>query len=460
MGWRTGMAAAVLGCVSVWPPAAPAAVTRQPADPAVPVDPAPPPATDLPDGPLQIVVTAVTGLVSARNAADEPWAKVEVGQQFPEGVELRTGPKSVVKFDIPPASSITLDRLGTVKVMRAAIESGTIKTDLGMKYGRTRYDIETASRPHDVQIRSPSSVLAVRGTDVILEDTPGFPPRAVSVTGRARFTDATGLTTPIGGPDATFPSEAESGTGGAADTARQESVARSPLDLGRTTNEIALMVNIPPAAGLPPPPGGALRSVQGGTIGAPPSPPISTVPPVPEIPDNFLTGTLAFELRWTGNADLQIGVVSPLGEAISTNPSAVLTLPARAVPPVGTTSRSGGVASPNATGGPAGSFVETVTWPTAFPPGAYDYGVKYAGGQGPATYTLEAVVNGIRLDPPVAGTLTGPTANPEFVAQQVDITPVEPATAAASVRTAQRAKPPTPAVTAPKPSPTAARKRK
>lgn len=407
------------------------------------------------DGPLQIVITEVTGSVSARASDAEPWARVQVGQQFAEGVELRTGPKSVVKFDIPPDSSITLDRLGTVKVVRAAIENGTIKTNLGMKYGRTRYDIETAGRPHDVQVRSPTSVLAVRGTDVILEDSPGFPPRAVSITGRATFRDAQGVTTPLGTPDANQPSAVESGTAGAADTARQQSVAASPIDAARTPNEFAVIYSIPQAAALPPPSGGgSIRSVQGGAPGSLPPPPGAVAPPAPVIPDNFLTGTLAFELRWTGNADLQIGVVSPLGEPVTTNPPAVLTLPDRARPPITTRAPSGGIASPDAKGGPAGSFVETITWPTAFPPGAYDYGVKYAGGDGPASYTLEAVVNGIRLDPPVNGTLTGPNVDEEFIGQELILEPIAP-TATTGVRSAQSVKKPPakPTVSTPRPAP-------
>jgi hypothetical protein len=375
------------------------------------------------DGALRIVITDVSGAVSARNSDEEPWTRVQPGQQFAEGVELRTGPKSVVKFDIPPDTSITLDRLGTVKVVRAAIENGTIKTDLGMKYGRARVDIDTASRPHDAQIRSPSSVLAVRGTDVILDDTPGFAPRAVSVTGRARFKDASGVTTQLGNTNAARPSVVESGTGGVADTALQQSIPQGPLNAGRTPNEVDLAVNIPPAAGLPPPPGGTTRLLQASATSPPPSPG-GSVPNVPTVPDNFVDGSLAFELRWVGDADLQIGVVSALGEPVTTNPAAVLSQPDRGSGPIRTSAPSGGVASADARGGAGGSFVETITWPTAFPPGTYDYGVKYNTGAGSATYSLDVIVNGVRLDPQLNGTLTGPGQN-EFEGETIELQPVD-----------------------------------
>src|SRR5207253_9517847 len=63
----------------------------------------------VPEGPLKITVTAIRGLVQARTAADQKWAKAEVGQVLDEGAELRTGPRSTVQFSIPPAQTITLD---------------------------------------------------------------------------------------------------------------------------------------------------------------------------------------------------------------------------------------------------------------------------------------------------------------------------------------------------------------
>lgn len=85
--------------------------------------------------------------------------------------------RSAVKFMIGDDQTVTLDRLGTIQILRANFENGKVFTDLGMKYGRTRYDIESTARDHDAKVRSPSSVLAVRGTKFISEDQPPFAPR-------------------------------------------------------------------------------------------------------------------------------------------------------------------------------------------------------------------------------------------------------------------------------------------
>jgi hypothetical protein len=89
----------------------------------------------LPEGPLQITITGVEGRVQARTGPDQPWAPATIGMELNEGAELRTGPKSAVRFSIGPDQVFTLDRLGAVQILRANFESGKIFTDLGMKYG-------------------------------------------------------------------------------------------------------------------------------------------------------------------------------------------------------------------------------------------------------------------------------------------------------------------------------------
>jgi hypothetical protein len=132
----------------------------------------------------------VKGIVQFRANADAKWEKTTEGTELSEGAELRTGPRSAVQFSIGDDQLVTLDRLGTIQILRASFESGKVFTDLGMKYGRTRYDIESAAREHDAKVRSPSSVLAVRGTKFIAQDEAPFPARAISLSGRVMFRDA------------------------------------------------------------------------------------------------------------------------------------------------------------------------------------------------------------------------------------------------------------------------------
>src|SRR5258706_7014679 len=112
---------------------------------------------------LSATITGIEGIVQVRQNEDAPWQKATVGMKLSEGAEFRTGPRSAVRFEIPPDQTITLDRLGTVKLIEAIQNQQTVKTDLGMKYGRVRYDVEAAGLSHHSTIHSPGSALAVRG---------------------------------------------------------------------------------------------------------------------------------------------------------------------------------------------------------------------------------------------------------------------------------------------------------
>ena len=124
---------------------------------------------------LIATVTGVEGIVQFRESDDQPWQRADVGQKVSENGEFRTGPRSAVRFVIPPDHTITVDRLSTVKVLQAINDNGVIRTQMGMRYGRTRYSIEAAGREHESFITSPSATLAVRGTDFSSFDQRPFP---------------------------------------------------------------------------------------------------------------------------------------------------------------------------------------------------------------------------------------------------------------------------------------------
>src|SRR5207244_8147569 len=109
------------------------------------------------------------------------------GMVLGEQAELRTGPDGTIQFVIPPQEIVSVDHLTTLKILRVLHEGAKATTDLGIKYGRTRYDLEGGGLEHQSTLRSPNATLAVRGTRVSLFDQPPFAAQAVSLTGRAEF---------------------------------------------------------------------------------------------------------------------------------------------------------------------------------------------------------------------------------------------------------------------------------
>jgi hypothetical protein len=157
---------------------------------------------------LKVIITGVEGdQAEIRKSPADAWVKARVGQSLNEGGEFRTGPKSAIRFVIPPDQVFTLDRQGTCSVLQAVYDGKKVTSDVGMQQGRVRLDVARIAKPipkpidsnepryefeqggieHGISIRSPNAALAVRGTLVSLSDEPGFTPEAVSLTGQASF---------------------------------------------------------------------------------------------------------------------------------------------------------------------------------------------------------------------------------------------------------------------------------
>ncbi|HEV2296331.1 MAG TPA: hypothetical protein VGR35_20985 [Tepidisphaeraceae bacterium] len=242
---------------------------------------------------LRLFITAVSGAVQARRPGQAKWEPVTVGTVLEEGSDLRTLPKSSVQFQIPPDQTFALDRASTIRVLRATFADGKLTTDVGMPYGRLRYDIEAEGREHDTTIRSPNSILAVRGTKVALYDQPPFAPQAISLTGTASFRDAKKRLA-FGGRGKT---RVRAGVPTAAELALAESVVDPSIQRARTPGEEQLVADLisrgavtffDPVAGI--------DVVRGGG---------------PFTAEQFLTsapGALNAVLTWDGNADWNLGV--------------------------------------------------------------------------------------------------------------------------------------------------------
>jgi len=383
--------------------------------------------------PLSARITEVVGLVQVRMDESAPWQNAAVNMVLSASAEFRTGPRSRVSFIIPPAQSVTLDRLGTVKLIEAVSAGGRVKTDLAMKYGRVDYAIEAAGVEHEATIYSPGSLLGVRGTVVRLYDQPPFAPEAVSFRGRALFRNARGQIVSFGGTKkTTVESEAA--------TPAQTAMGRSVLDseavrhAEQRSRELA-----------------AVLQHRGQFLGnvAYVTRPVSAA----EL-RGLLSGGLDFVLRWNAPApvDLNLVVRTPLGETVG-NPPFILSLFPND-PRVGRllasdlpqSTASGGHAGLNHIG-PAG--IEIVSFPGFYPSGTYivaaynfvppaSSGEK---GEGPRTpFRIEAFLHGKRqqlvlnlaealtgAEPPRFGPVfTGSAAVGEMESTALRLSPAQP----------------------------------
>lgn len=356
--------------------------------------PATAPAT--PDGQQRATVVKVTGLVEVRDDETQPWRKAEAGMVLPVGTECRTGPRSSITLTIPPEQVITLDRLGSVKILEAMRGQNKLRTDLGMRYGRLRYSIEAAGLEHETTIRSPSNALAIRGTETeILDDGLGsqvtfWAGQGELVSGGRKRLLGTGPEDRYGDSPIrvdeqdTTPAEhnlalAANPYHGMASLVTGEKVVISTINTSANSG-MGL------ASGLK-----AYRPGGLGTGGELPGPSDTTMAP----------GTLAFNLSWTG--DRASGNVTPDLDLFLLTPKGELLIPATTP----FTSSSGAKVSRNDRGGTGSTLgVESVVWEGMFPLGKYTYGARYVGTGDPATLKILVLLDGRQINADFDDTLT------------------------------------------------------
>jgi len=344
---------------------------------------------------LKIVITAVQGIVQVRSAEDQPWQRAKEGMTVDENAEFRTSLRSAVQIQIDGGQTITLDRLGTIKVVQAINDNGKFKTNIGMKYGRTRYDIESAGQEHEASISSPSSTLAIRGTKVSLYDQRPWTAQAVSLTGRASFQDSKKKV--FFGNKGAGKLKVDVNSNNSAQFALSESVVDPGIALARSESETTLINTVlSTGATLSYDQQKGIKVITGGR-------PLTDKELVPALP-----GALNFVLRWTGNANLNLGVISPgNGEGN------------RTVYPIGgyDVVASGGKIAFDHRGGPKGG-IEITSFPTGFPDGSYRIGVAHISGVNtPAT--VDVFLNGKRID--IINTPDGTTQKTvNFIAEPIN----------------------------------------
>jgi hypothetical protein len=321
--------------------------------------------------PMKATVTGIEGLVQVRTADDQPWQAATMGMEVGENAEFRTGPRSSVRLAIPPDQVISIDRLTTMKVLQAVNDNGKIKTNLGMKYGRTRYDIQAAGREHESTITSPSATLAVRGTKVSVTDQRPFAVVATSLTGRAEFRQFKKRTF-IGGKNAGM-ARINGNSSSAAAYALGQTYVDPSFRFARTDAETTLLNTLQSrGATLGFDFEKGIRTISGGTI------PKTDQELIPTLP-----GTFNFVLRWTApGTDLNLGIFAPNTETLY---------------PLGTLDHtaSGGKVPFDNIGGPNGG-IEYGYWKGDAPIGRYLVGsVLISGQDSPAT--LDVFKDGVRV---------------------------------------------------------------
>ncbi len=95
---------------------------------------------------------------------ENEWADLKVGDKLDELTIIRTGFRSKVVLAFEDNSTVTIDRASKIGISEFRKQGELTKTQLGLKYGSLRADVEKARGPNDFTVQTPVATLAVRGT--------------------------------------------------------------------------------------------------------------------------------------------------------------------------------------------------------------------------------------------------------------------------------------------------------
>ena len=159
--WSAALAHAQSQQDAAVPPAAGAVAAVDPAAPAIPAGEA-----------LRAVFIDVAGKVQWRASDTAPWRDAKVNDVVEAGVEVRTGLRSHAAIRIGRNATALIDA-GTLFQLPTVVQEGdTLRTAAAVKHGRADFKVDKVGLSNDFKVVTPSTTLAVRGTEFAVATGP------------------------------------------------------------------------------------------------------------------------------------------------------------------------------------------------------------------------------------------------------------------------------------------------
>jgi hypothetical protein len=113
---------------------------------------------------MRAVFIDINGKVQWRPGEKEPWRDAKVNDEVEPGVEVRTGLRSHAALRMRNAT-VLLDA-GTVFQLPTSVQDGDVlRTTAAIKHGRADFKVDKVGLSNDFKVVTPSTTLAVRGTE-------------------------------------------------------------------------------------------------------------------------------------------------------------------------------------------------------------------------------------------------------------------------------------------------------
>ncbi|MDD5085126.1 MAG: FecR family protein [Candidatus Omnitrophica bacterium] len=111
-----------------------------------------------------VTLTNVKGIVLIQKLGATQWNPASDGMQLTMGDAVKTGKDGSVKIEFKDGGTLTLQKETDIKVLRAEEKEKTTQTEVDMKIGKLRAQIQKLKAGSKFDVKTPVSVATVRGT--------------------------------------------------------------------------------------------------------------------------------------------------------------------------------------------------------------------------------------------------------------------------------------------------------
>jgi hypothetical protein len=117
-----------------------------------------------------VTITDITGKVEIRPAGVDRWQRASTGEQIELDTTISTGFNATAVLDLG-GSILEVRPLTRMTVTTLLREEDTVTTDVFLKVGKVKAEVETAKGvTHDFSLRTSTMTASVRGTEFIVDE--------------------------------------------------------------------------------------------------------------------------------------------------------------------------------------------------------------------------------------------------------------------------------------------------
>lgn len=135
--------------------------------------------------PVKARIARIEGEVTVKEKANSPdWTKAAEGYTLSEGAFVMTAFESSCGLEFDDGSKMTVKELTKIQISRFSVELKAVDAQISLHTGTIRATVhKDVTRKTEFRVKTPASIIAVRGTEKEISYYPGFGSKVENISG-------------------------------------------------------------------------------------------------------------------------------------------------------------------------------------------------------------------------------------------------------------------------------------